>query len=149
MKSSKLSLAIIAAAGLLSLAPSIQAQTNTPGTPAPGRRGGAMNPEARLTAFETALGSTNKLTEAQKPKVKAVIEEQVKKVQEIQGQRDSLSQEDLRAKRTALTEETNKKMKEILNADQYKVWEQQAQRGRGARRQGGGGGGGAGGGQNN
>jgi Spy/CpxP family protein refolding chaperone len=147
MKLSKLSLAIIAAAGLLSLAPSIQAQTNVPGTPTtppPGRRGGGMSAEARLTAFETALGSTNKLTEAQKPKVKAVIEEQTKKMQELMGQRDSLSAEDLRTKRTALTEDINKKMKEILNADQYKVWEQQAQRGRGGRRQGGGGGGGQG-----
>jgi Spy/CpxP family protein refolding chaperone len=144
MRISKLSLAIIAAAGLLSLAPSMQAQTNAPGTRPPGRRGG-MNPEARLTSLETALGSTNKLTEAQKPKVKAVFEEQTKKMQELMGQRDSLSQEDLRTKRTALTEEANKKMKEILNADQYKVWEEQAQRGRGGRggrRPGGGGGGG-------
>jgi Spy/CpxP family protein refolding chaperone len=141
MKLSRLSLAIIAAASVLSLAPSIHAQTNTP--PPGGRRGG-MSADARLTAFETALGSTNKLTEAQKPKVKAVIEEQTKKMQELMGQRDSLSAEDLRTKRTALTEDINKKMKEILNADQYKVWEQQAQRGRGGRRQGGGGGGGQG-----
>ena len=138
MKLSRLSLAIIAAASVLSLAPSIHAQTNTP--PPGGRRGG-MSADARLTAFETALGSTNKLTEAQKPKVKAVIEEQTKKMQELMGQRDSLSQEDLRAKRTALTEDINKKMKEILNADQYKTWEQQAQRGRGGRRAGGAGGG--------
>ena len=82
-------------------------------------------------------------SEAQTPKVKAVIEELVKKNQELMGQRDNLSQEDLRAKRTALTEEINKKMKEILNADQYKTWEQTAQRGRGGRRAGGAGGAGA------
>lgn len=143
MKLSRLSLAIIAAAGVLSLAPSIHAQTNTP---PPGGRRGAMNAEARLTAFEKALGSTNKLTEAQEPKVKTVLEDQTKKMQEIMGQRDSLSQDDLRAKRTALTEDTNKKMKEILNADQYKVWEQQGQR-RGGRRAGGAGGAAPGGGQ--
>jgi hypothetical protein len=142
MKLSKLSLAIITAAGLLSIAPAIHAQTNSSGsatTASPRRRGG-MNPETRLKALETALGSTNKLSGVQKPKVKALLDEQVKKTQELTSQRDTLSQDELRTKRRALTEEINTKMKEILDADQYKVWQQQARRGRGGRRQAGGGG---------
>ena len=140
MKLSRITLAIIAAASLLSLAPSTQAQDKAPETPAtqatppPGGRRGGLSAEARLTAFAKALGSTNKLTDAQEPKVKTVLEDQTKKMQEIQGQRDSLGQDELRTKRTALTEDTNKQMKEILNADQYKIWEKQAQRGRGGRR---------------
>ena len=132
MKLSKISLAVIAAAGLLSLAPSTQAQTNSPGTPPPGRRGG-MSVEARLASLDKALGETNKLSDVQKPKVKAALEEQTKNLQELMAQRDSLSQEEIRAKRTALAEDTAKKMKEILNPDQFKVWQQQAQRGPGRR----------------
>lgn len=136
-----MSLAIVAAAGLLSLAQSSQAQTNTPGmAPPPGGRRGGMTAEARLMAFDKSLGETNKLSDVQKPKVKAVFEAQTKAMQELMAQRDTLSQEDLRAKRTALMEDTNKKMKEILNPEQFKIWEQTAQRRPGARRQGGAGG---------
>jgi len=77
MKITKLSLVILAAAvGLVALSPALRAQpTNTP--PAGGGRGArGMNADALLTRLETALGTTNKLSEAQLPKVKAVFEKQ-------------------------------------------------------------------------
>jgi Spy/CpxP family protein refolding chaperone len=127
----KRSLAIIAATGVLSLSTAI-AQSNTPpGTPTrpPGRRGQAAIAESRLAAMEHALGETNKLTEAQKPKVKAVFEEQGKKLQELRGQLPDQTQ----SKRRAIADETNKKLKEILTPEQFKAFEA-APRGRGGPR---------------
>jgi len=144
MKITRTSIALIAITGLLALSPSVRAQTGTSTNPPPTRRGRGMTVDAQLARLETRLGETNKLTDAQKPKVKVVLEDRIKKLQELRGQRDSLSQEEMRAKMTAVTDETNKQMKEILTADQYKTWEQMSQRGRGGRgggrRQGGGGG---------
>ncbi len=134
MKLTKTSVAILAIAGLLSLSPSGRAQTNTPPRGgAAGRSAGArgMSAEAQLTRYTEQL----KLTDAQKPKVKAVLEEQQKKMQELRG----VAPEERRPKMQALREEETKKMKEILTADQFKKFEelQQQQRGRGTRRQGG------------
>lgn len=129
----KTTLAIVAAAGLLSLSSAL-AQTNTPppGTPPAGRRAQGFGADARLAAMERALGETNKLSEAQKAKVKAVYEEQGKKLQELMAQRDSAPQDELRTKRRAITEETNKKLKEILTPEQFKSFEAMPQ-GRGPR----------------
>ena len=55
------------------------------------------------------------LTDAQKPKVKAVLEETAKKRQEA----TSPTRED----RRALMEDQNKKLKEILTPDQYEKWQ--------------------------
>ena len=127
MRLTKTSLAIIAVAGALAFSPSSRAQTNTP--PAGGRQGGRGNVETQLTRLNEQL----KLTDDQKPKVKAVLEEQSKKIQELRSNAANASQEDLRAKRQALMQDTSKKMKEILTADQFKKYEEsiQQQRGRG------------------
>ncbi len=57
-----------------------------------------------------------KLTDDQKPKVKAVLEETDKKRQEV-------PREERRDKMPAIMEEQNKKLKEILTADQFTKWE--------------------------
>lgn len=132
-------MAIIAVAGLLSLTPAVHAQTNAPGN-APRQGGGGGGRGRSVDEQVTALTEHLKLTDAQKPKVKAILEEQQKKMQELRGD-TGLSQEDRRSKATAMREETNKKMKEVLTPEQFKQYEEYLQQQRG-RRQGGGGGGG-------
>lgn len=59
------------------------------------------------------------LTDEQKPKVKALLEEQIQQ----RGQWRDLPQEERRAKFQAAQEEFNKKMKGILTEEQYKKFE--------------------------
>jgi len=123
MKISKISLVTALALGSLLLSsPAVLAQDNKDGgDKGGGRKGrGQFTVEQRLERMTTEL----KLTDDQKPKVKAVLEEQDKK---MQGMRD-LAQDERGTKMRELREETNKKMKEILTADQYKQYEEMAQR---------------------
>ena len=63
------------------------------------------------------------LTDEQKPKVKAVLEDSGKKRREIF--RDSaLDQQQKKEKFQGTMEAQNKKMKEILTADQYKKYQE-------------------------
>jgi Spy/CpxP family protein refolding chaperone len=140
MKLTKTLVAIIAVAGALSLTPAVNAQTNAPGGAPRAGGGGRRSVDEQVNMLSERL----KLTDAQKPKVKAILEEQQKKAQELRAD-TGLSQDEMRTKRQALREDTNKKMKEVLTPDQYKQWEESQQRGRRA----GGGAGGAGGGTNN
>jgi|SRR6266446_5068157 Spy/CpxP family protein refolding chaperone len=57
-----------------------------------------------------------KLTDEQKPKVEAVLKETDKK-------RQALAPEDRRTKGRELMEEQDKKLKEVLTAEQYEKWE--------------------------
>jgi Spy/CpxP family protein refolding chaperone len=117
MKLTKTTLAVFAAAGLLSVVPvsNAQNQTNKPTVARPGGPG-ARGLEGRMTALAEHL----KLTDEQKPKVKAILEEQDKKRAELRN----ASQEERRSKMQALNEETNKKMKEVLTADQFSKYEE-------------------------
>jgi Spy/CpxP family protein refolding chaperone len=135
MKVTKISMTL-ATAGLLALTPALFAQTNTPSTNAPaGRaRGGRMTVEQQMENLDKAL----KLTDAQKPKVKELLEEQSKKIQAIPA-------EDRRAKMPEIRDETNKKMEAILTPEQFTEYKKIQQQ-RGGRNRNGGGGGGAGGG---
>ena len=146
MKITKLSLVILAAAvGLVALSPALRAQpTNTP--PAGGGRGArGMTADALLTRLETALGTTNKLSEAQLPKVKAVFEKQAKDMTALrpaagttptQEERDAMN-----TKRQAITKEVSDSLKLILTPEQSKIYEALPQGGRGGGRRGGAGGG--------
>src|SRR5438067_9508019 len=64
------------------------------------------------------------LTDEQKPKVKEVIEENRKKMQDLyasaQGGGDRAA---MREKRQTISDEQDKKLKEILKPDQYEKWE--------------------------
>ena len=116
---------MLAAAGLLAFAASVPAQESTNTPPPPGRRT-RVSPEQQFKNLSEQL----KLTEDQKPKVKAVLEDQAKQRQELRN----VAPEDRRAKMQALREETTKKFKEILTEDQFKKYEEiqkaQQQRGR-------------------
>ncbi len=94
-----------------------------------GKKGRGPNIERQMDRLTTELN----LTDPQKPKVKAVLEDTAKKRRDIS--RD-LSGEERRAKMRPITEEQNKKIKEILTPDQYEKYQklQQQQRRRGAER---------------
>jgi Spy/CpxP family protein refolding chaperone len=104
-------IAAIALGGLVALCNTATAQDK-----GGGKRG--MSVEERMTRLTEEL----KLTDEQKPKVKAVIEDENKQMQELRGD-TSLSREDRRSKITSMREATNKKLKEILKPDQWDKYE--------------------------
>src|SRR6185295_19117660 len=116
MKINKISMAMMAAASLLATSPAVFAQTNNAGGAAPaapaapgGRaRGGPLTIEA--------IDKAVTLTDAEKPKVKAALEEQTTAMQAARGETDQTQR---RAKATAAREEFTKKMKEILTPEQF------------------------------
>ena len=150
MKLSKsLIIAALVAGSLVAGSAVLQAQnnTNTPpagAPPAGGPRGGGrmMSSDAMLMRLQTALGETNKLSDAQIPKVKAAFDDQIKKMTDLRND-TTVAQEDRAAKRTAIQKETSDALKAILTPAQFTIYESLPQGGRGRR---GGAGGGAGGG---
>ena len=81
-----------------------------------GQRG--ANIEQRLEQMTTQLS----LTDEQKPKVKAVLEQTNKKMQELRG----TPREERAEKMRPIMEEQNKKLKGILTPEQYTKWEKAA-----------------------
>lgn len=81
-----------------------------------GKRGPSV--EEQMTRMTEEL----KLTDDQKPKVKAALEDRSKQMQEIRGD-TSLSREDRRSKMTSIREATDKKIKDILKPDQREKYE--------------------------
>lgn len=139
MKINKISMAIIAAATMLSLCPTIHAQdtdTNKPAAETPRARR-AMSPEAELARIDKAVT----LTDDEKPKVKAAVEEYSKAMQDAA----SAEQDDRRTKMRDAREAFDKKIKGILTEDQYTKFQAMPRRG-GRRGANGGGAGGANGG---
>jgi Spy/CpxP family protein refolding chaperone len=131
MKSMKTMLvAALVAGSLLAGGTAVFAQANGGAPGAPGARGarGPMNADTMVTRLQTALGETNKLSDAQIPKVKAVFDDQIKK------------QTDLRNDTTIARAETSDALKAILTPAQFTIYEALPQGGRGGR---GGAGGGA------
>jgi Spy/CpxP family protein refolding chaperone len=117
MKLTKTSIAVVAGAGLLALSTSLRAQTNastnTPPSAGP-RGGGGLVVESRLNRLTDQL----KLTAEQKPKVRAVLEDESKQRQALRD----LPPEERGAKMQTLREEMDKKMKEILTPEQFKKY---------------------------
>ena len=116
MNISKLSvLAGLVLGGLVACSSSAMAQDQKPG--GKGGRGG-FSVEQQMERLETEL----KLTDDQKPKVKAALEATAKKRQEL---RDSgTSREEMRDKMRAIMDDQDKKMKEILKPEQYTKYEE-------------------------
>jgi protein CpxP len=97
------------------------------GAPPPGGRGRGMpSAEMRMERMSKEL----ELTAEQKPKVEAALKETDKKMQELRAD-TSIAREDRQPKMRAIREEETKKLKEILTADQFKKYEEMAPRGRG------------------
>lgn len=85
-----------------------------------------MNIEQQMERMTEALT----LTDEQKPKVKAALEETNKKRQAIMSD-TNIERSQMREKMRPLMEEQNKKMKEILTETQYKKYQElQQQRGK-------------------
>lgn len=83
---------------------------------APGKKGGRgmMSVEQRLERMTTQLS----LTDEQKPKIKAVLEETTKKMQ-------ALAPEERREKGRAIREEEMTKFKAILTPEQFEKYQKQ------------------------
>jgi Spy/CpxP family protein refolding chaperone len=88
-----------------------------------GKRGGPPSVEQQMERLTTELT----LTDAQKPQVKAVLENTMKQRQAISAD-TSLDRQQQREKMRPIMEEQNTKMKGILTADQFKKYEDMNQR---------------------
>jgi Spy/CpxP family protein refolding chaperone len=109
--------AVLTLGGLLAFSTLATAQEAKEGKDKGGKR--APGIEQQLERMTTDL----KLTDAQKPKVKAVLEESMKKRQALRD----VPQDQRREKMRAATEEQQKKMKEILTSEQFEKWQKQRQ----------------------
>jgi hypothetical protein len=98
-----------------------------------------MSSDVMMTRLQTALGETNKLSEAQIPKVKAVFDNQIKKMTDLRND-TTIARADLAAKRMAIQTETNDALKAIFTPAQFTLYQSLP---RGGGRRGGAGGGGA------
>jgi Spy/CpxP family protein refolding chaperone len=92
--------------------------TNTPPSAPPA---GAPPPGGPGMRGQAGLEQLN-LTDDQKPKVKAILEDQRKKMGDLR-QDTSLSREDKMAKRKAIQDDTATQMKAVLTADQFQKWQ--------------------------
>ena len=115
---------------MLAYSPALRAEDAKEGKDAKTRqdRSGGRSGEGRQEYFNK-MADDLKLTPEQKTKVQEVFKNRGEKGRAIRED-SSLSEEQKREKGKALMEETNKKMKEILNAEQYEKWEKNRQQGR-------------------
>jgi Spy/CpxP family protein refolding chaperone len=116
--------AALALGGLMACSTLATAQDSTNNVPKKGGKRGMPTVEQQMERMTTTLD----LTDAEKPKVKAVIEETNKKMQEIFSD-SSLDQAARREKMQPIREEQNTKMKAILTDDQYTKYLAMNQRG--------------------
>ena len=110
----KLSLIVAVALGTLVAGSMAMAQDTA--TPKKGK--GGFTPEQQLERMTTQLN----LTDDQKPKVKAVLEDTAKKMKDV-------APEDRRTKGRELRDEQTKQLKAILTDEQFKKYEEMMQRG--------------------
>jgi phage-related protein len=94
--------------------------------------GRAQTSDAMITRFQTALGETNKLTEAELPKVKTVLDDMIKKNTDLRAD-TTIAQADRATKRTAITTEASDALKAILTPAQFTIVQPLLQRGGGRR----------------
>jgi len=116
MRINKLSLvASVALGALMACGTLANAQDTKDNGGKKGGRAPMLSVEERMDRLTKDLG----LTDDQKPKIKAVLEEQDKKRQELRG----IPRDERASKMQALMDEQDKKFKEILKPDQYEKWE--------------------------
>jgi len=119
----KLSLIAALAFGSLvacTLTCSAQSDTTAPGKGE--RKSGGIH--ARIDAMATQLN----LTDDQKTKVTALLEQDAKQMRDLRAD-TSLSKEERRDKVTAMRKEHEQKLKAILTPEQYEKWQQHARPG--------------------
>ena len=111
------------------------AQPAAGGTPpAGGGRRGPITSDAMITRFQTALGDANKLTDAEIPQVKTVLDDMLKKQTDLRNDTTTAAA-DKRTKRTAITTEASDAIKAIVTPAQFTIIQPILQRtgGRGGR----------------
>jgi phage-related protein len=96
-----------------------------------------MTSDSMITRFQTALGETNKLTDAEIPQVKTVLDTMIKQQADLRAD-TTVVQADRSTKRKAITKEATDALKPIVTPAQFKVIQPLLQRG--GRRGGAGGG---------
>ena len=128
MKSNKISLIAALAVALIVCNPALRADDTKPTADAPkGERGpGGPRGEAAKERLNKLVEEL-KLTDTQKTKVEAVLKAQMQKRQEL---RDA-TPEERKEKGKAMREEMNKKLKELLTAEQFEKFEKMPPPGRG------------------
>lgn len=123
MKPSRIGLITALIAGVvLAYSPAARAQEAKEGKGDKTREGRPGRGGAGGQEYFNKMAEDLKLTAEQKPKVQEVFKNRGEKGRAIRED-SSLSDEQKREKYKALMEESNKKMKEILNAEQYEKWE--------------------------
>ena len=124
MKLSKISvIAAMVLGGLVAGSTMVRAADATDSSGKGKGKGNRMTVEQQMEKLTTELT----LTDAQKPKVKEVLEDTSKKRQELMAD-SSTPQDERRTKFRALMDDQEKKLKEILTPDQmekYKKWAEQ------------------------
>jgi Spy/CpxP family protein refolding chaperone len=124
MKIHKIGLIAALAMAVLAGHPALNAQENKEAKrerpPGAGQREDMIKERLKRMAEEL------KLTDAQKTKVEALLKEQAEK---MRGTRDA-TPEERREKAQALRADMDKKMKDILTADQYASWQKMRSQGR-------------------
>ena len=127
MKSTKIMLmAALAAGALLASGPSLLAQDSTNTPPAGAPAAGAMR--SRGPSLEQLTKALD-LTDDQKPKVKAALDEQMQKMSALRKDPDfaGLSREDKMAKMKPIRDEFVSQMKDILTPDQLAKFQKMSQ----------------------
>lgn len=120
--------AALVAGSLFAGGAALQAQTGTnvpPAVPPPGvprANAQAVAANAMMRRLQAALGETNKLSDAQLPKVRAVFDDQIKKMMDLRNDMTT-ARTDLAAKRMAIQKETAEALKAILTPDQFAVYQ--------------------------
>jgi periplasmic protein CpxP/Spy len=94
------------------------------------QKGGQKRGGGSVEQLMERMNEQLKLTDEQKPKVKAVLEESQKARQELRS--ESGAPQERREKVRGIREKENKKLKEILTADQYSKYEKRLEELRGA-----------------
>jgi Spy/CpxP family protein refolding chaperone len=108
--------------GLVAFGTLATAQDSSSAPEKKGRKG-MLSPEQQLQRLTEQLN----LTDAQKPKVKAVLEEVDKKRHELRND-TSLDRQQMREKMKAIHEDETKKMKAILTPDQFTKYQEMAEK---------------------
>ena len=112
MKMSRVSLVAAIALGALMACTTVNAQESKVG-----KKKGPPTVEQQLEKMTKELS----LTEDQQPKVKAALEDNRKKIRELASSGGDRQQ--TREKRKEISDELDKKLKEILKSEQYEKWE--------------------------
>lgn len=128
MKMTKTIALVALVAGSLLAGTALQAQ-DAPKEKPPGAQGGLGGPGMRGRPNADQIAKDLSLTDAQKTKLKAALEEQQAKMKALRAD-TSLTQEEKKVKAKELREANQAKMKEILTPEQLEKW-QKMQRSRG------------------